>query len=112
MKSALLCIFVLDLVTHAITGDVSEKALADAIQAHYTAHLAAYGQDLWTPKFHFVMHLPEDLRRFSFLIACCVHERKHRLAKRWAVTLDSKNGYENTLLEECTYSHLQAVEQP
>ena len=41
-----------------------------------------------------------------------MHERKHRLAKRWAVPLDSETGYENTILEECTYSHLQALEQP
>ena len=109
VHSALLCITVLDLIMHTVTGDVTPDALADAILAYAIAHLAAHGTELWTPKFHCLFHLPAQLKQCSLLLACFVHERKHKIAKRWAAPLNSKKQYEMTILEECTYAHMRGL---
>ena len=44
-----------------------------------------------------------------------MHERKHKIVKRWAVPLciaGRKRGYERTLLEECTLAHLKSLKEP
>ena len=71
---------------------------------HYAAHVVAYGYTLFVPKHHFMLHIPRQLARFAFLISCFVHERKHKIAKRWAVPLciSNKRNYDRTVLEECT----------
>ena len=81
---------------------------------HYAAHVVAYGYALFVPKHHFMLHLPRQLARFSFLIACFVHERKHKVAKRWAVPLciAKQRSYDRTLLEECTMAHINALGDP
>ena len=42
-----------------------------------------YGRDKMRPKHHYAAHLPEQYRRFGFLVSCLTHERKHRLVKRY-----------------------------
>ena len=112
VTSALLCISVMDLLTSASTGSVTPEMLADAIARHYAAHLAAYGYSVWKPKHHFMMHIPSQLQQFKFLVACFVHERKHKTVKRWAVQHLSKRAYERSLLEECTLAHLTELQEP
>ena len=81
---------------------------------HYAAHVVAYGYTLFVPKHHFMLHLPRQLARFSFLIACFVHERKHKIAKRWAVPLcmSKKRNYDRTVLEECTHARMCSLRDP
>ena len=69
---------------------------------------------IWVPKHHFMLHLPRQLKRFAFLIACFVHERKHKIAKRWAVPLclAKRCDYNRSLLEECTLAHIQSLKEP
>ena len=83
VASLLLCIAVMDLLVRVNTGCISPNELAYAMAKHYAAHVVAYGYTIFVPKHHFIMHLPRQLARFAFLIACFVHERKHNVAKRW-----------------------------
>ena len=101
VTSLLLCIAVMDMLLQANTGCISPTMLAGAIAKHYAAHVVAYGYKLFVPKHHFMMHIPRQLALFAFLIACFVHERRHKIAKRWAVPLCiSKNkSYDRTVLE-------------
>ena len=46
------------------------------------------------------------------LVQCFVHERKHKIVKRWAVPLCSKRDNNRSLLEECTLAHLNSLEKP
>ena len=101
VQSLLLCIAVMDLLLKVNTGCISPTMLGDAMAKHYAAHVIAYGYALFVPKHHFMLHLPRQLAQFGFLIACFVHERKHKIAKRWAVPLclAKQRSYERTLLE-------------
>jgi len=51
---------------------------------------------------------------FKFLIACFVHERKHKIVKRWALPLctGNKRDFERSLLEECTVAHMESLKEP
>ena len=110
----LLCISVMDLLLEVNTGRVTPAMLADAIARHYAAHIIAYGYTLWVPKHHFMLHIPRQLAKLEFLITCFVHERKHKIAKRWAAPLcqGNKRNYERTLLEDCTMAHRSSLKEP
>ena len=84
VASLLLCIDVMDLLVHVNSGRVTPAMLADAIAAHYAAHVVAYGYTLFVPKHHYMLHMPDQLARFKFLVSCFVHERKHKIVKSCA----------------------------
>ena len=86
--------------------------LADAMAIHYAAHVIAYGYTLFIPKHHYMLHIPAQLARFKTLVLCYVHERKHKILKRWAVLLCSKKGNNRSLLEECTLAHFTSLQDP
>ena len=81
---------------------------------HYAAHAVAYGYTLFVPKHHFMLHIPRQLARFGFLVACFVHERKHKIAKRWAVPLciARQRSFDRSVLEECTMAHMHSLKEP
>ena len=62
-----LCI-VLDTLSVVKFGRVSPAQLLKAVKAHLSAYLEAYNENGWLPKHHYALHLPVQLRRFSFLI--------------------------------------------
>ena len=112
VTSLLRCIDVMDLLCQVNTGRVTPAMLADAITRHYVAHVAAYGHTLFVPKHHYMLHMPDQLARFKMLVQCFVHERKHKIVKRWAVPLCSSRDNNLSLLEECTLAHLRALDDP
>ena len=112
VASLLRCIDVLYLLSQIHTGHVTSKMLAEALAIHYAAHVIAYGYTLFVPKHHFMLHIPAQLDKFTMLIMCYVHERKHKVVKRWAVPLCPTKGNNRSLLEECTLAHIKALQDP
>ena len=114
VTSLLLCISVMDLLVQVNSGRVTPAMLADALATHYAAHVVAYGYTIFVPKHHFMLHIPKQLARFGCLVACFVHERKHKIVKRWAVPLATgdRRDYERSLIEECTLAHINSLKDP
>ena len=114
VASLLLCIAVMDLLVRVNTGCISPEMLADAMAKHYAAHVIAYGYTLFVPKHHFMLHLPRQLARFAFLIACFVHERKHKIAKRWALPLHLIPSIRVSigLCSKSALAHMQSLKEP
>ena len=110
--SLLRCIDALDLLSQVHTGHVTPAMLAAALAIHYAAHVIAYGYTLFVPKHHYMLHIPRLLAKFTMLIMCYVHERKHKVLKRWAVPLCPKKDNNRSLLEECTLAHINALQDP
>ena len=106
------CIDVLELLSRVHTGLITSEMLAKALATHYPAHVVAYGYTLFVPKHHYMLHTPRQLAKFTMLIMCYVHERKHKVLKRWAAPLCPKKGNNRSLLEECTLAHLNALQDP
>lgn len=61
---------------------VSHAELSAAIMHHLRLHKACYGTKVWTYKFHMATHLPDMYQKFG-LLSCFVHERKHKVVKRF-----------------------------
>ncbi|CAE7341309.1 unnamed protein product [Symbiodinium sp. CCMP2592] len=73
--------------------------------------LANYGAEYWVPKNHMTMHLPEFLSRHGRLLSCFVHERKHKLVKRFANNMkDTSRSYEATVLRETLAAQFLAMQ--
>ena len=60
------------------------------------------------PKFHWLLHIADHLRRFGCLPTCWVHERKHRVAKRYATGISNTQKFERSLLGEIISHNLAA----
>ena len=112
VESMLRCIDVLELLSRVHTGLVTSEMLAKGLATHYAAHVVAYGYTLFVPKHHYMLHIPRQLAKFTMLLTCYVHERKHKVVKRWAVPLCPKKGNNRSLLEECTLAHINAIQEP
>ena len=58
------------------------------------------------PKFHWLLHFWRHLQSFGTLLSCFVHERKHRMVKRYANDVTNTDEYERTVLNEVICTHL------
>ena len=110
-RSFLLMARVLDLLqTVARGGSTTASELEAAIVEHSRCHLQAYGDEAWVPKHHMGLHLPEFLRRFGTLLSCFVHERKHKIIKRFASQkADTQKKYEESILMDIMAVQLTAM---
>jgi hypothetical protein len=73
--------------------------------------MATYGPVDFTWKFHALIHLPWMFAQHLILFACFVHERKHKLIKRYAKDIyNTSQDYERSVICEITDHHLSLVE--
>ncbi len=85
---ALLCLVDLtDLIVATARIEVTPTMLQAEVQRFLAAYTAAFGFEWMTPKAHWLLHLPAQLRRFGRLLNCFCLERKHRVPKRYATEL-------------------------
>ncbi len=85
---ALLCLVDLADVIVATSCIAFTPAMFEAeVQRFLAAHTAAVGFEWLTPKAHWLLHMPAQLRRFGRLLNCFCLERKHRVPKRYVTEL-------------------------
>ena len=66
----------------------------------------------FTPKFHWLIHLIAALERRGALPTCWVHERKHRVVKRYANDILNTGVYSTSVLTEAISHQLVEVDTP
>ena len=81
-------------------GAVDPDELERAISHHLRLFVAAWTEYEMKPKHHYCHHLVLFLRLFGFLLACFVHERKHRAVIRYAKPVHNLKSFEMGVLEE------------
>ena len=100
---------VLDLLVQYVRPDDAGK-LQTAIKEHLDMFQLAYGTEDWIPKFHLATHLPQMLLLHCILIACFVHERKHKALKKYANNLDNTSrAWEKSIMMDALYSQLESM---
>ncbi len=104
--SMLLLLICVDALMQAQAGLIDPAALEQAILKHLRAHLDAYGDSVWVPKFHFALHLAKLLLKHGCLPTCWVLERKHRVPKRFMQGRTNRVSYSRSVLEEVTVQWL------
>jgi hypothetical protein len=75
---------VLDALQTCSLGIVSPDHLRKCIDTFLRLCVNAGWKDKFIPKFHWLVHFPAALARWGVLPTCWVHERKHKLTKRYA----------------------------
>ena len=104
---------VAECVVTIATGIIPQGTLKTAIETFLALFVQAFGADKLTPKLHWLLHYDEELAEHGTLLACFVHERKHKMTKRYANpimnTRASSNlwSFEDSVLTEVTGHHLQ-----
>ena len=107
----LYCCSVIDALQRVSRDHCSPEHLAKVIFDFFNAFFTVFGADAWTPKFHYIVHLPRMLKEHGLLVNCFVHGRKHRHSKRFASDMtNTKVDFEMSVLSELTCSHIFDVE--
>ena len=102
---------VVDTLQRVSRDEVSPDTLMTRILRHLQAHKALYGDANMTAKFHWVLHIAWQMGRHGILLACFMHERKHRMLKRYSHDIcNTSRNFEKGLLSEITDHHLSVLE--
>ena len=89
-----------DMLRETVFGTITEDQLAEAVAAFYNAvRNTSWGQFLHV-KFHWLVHLPAEMKRFGWLPACWELERKHKCPKAFATPRRNLARYSRGLLED------------
>lgn len=78
--------------------------LRQSIERHHQIYVTIYPDGV-KPKFHQLLHIPEDMLKLGSLLACFVTERKHREVK--AAALNVFRHYEHTVLFDLISQQLE-----
>ena len=97
---------VMDMLMVLPRGNISVKQLDDAIDTLLRLGVAVGWEDYMHPKFHWLLHLILEYGNFGMLLTCWVHERKHRMVKRYTNNQRNTQTYEKSVLAEITCQHM------
>lgn len=109
VRSLRLCCKVLDLLQDCKGGPCDTRVLHEAMQSYLEAHKAAYGSAEWKPKFHYGLHIPEQIDRDQRLYDCFVVERSHQLPKFVATAVKNTGSFEKSVIARAFLHRLQAL---
>ena len=91
---------VIDLLSSVARGKIQPQQLQDSVELFLDAYSAAFGDEYMTPTFHWLLHFSKSLRDAGTLVACFVHERKHRMLKRYCNDIRNTTAFEHSVLAE------------
>ena len=95
-----------DLLLVVNLGKVAPSELEAASDAFIQACKDAGWTGRFIPKFHWIEHFASHLDTFGCMPTCWVHERKHRVAKRYAADIANTTDMERSLLGELVSHNL------
>lgn len=85
--------------------------LQSLLKAHFQVFKATWGNDNVLPKHHFALHIPTQVAQDGMLIDAFVLERKHRVFKKHATTVQNTSQLEDSVLSRAVVEQLQATAQ-
>ena len=91
---------ILEMLQSTALEVIAAAQLKEHIEKFLQKCLACNWENHFHPKFHWMLHLPLHLQRWGFLPACFVHERKHRVPKKYGGHITNTRQYERSLLIE------------
>ena len=91
---------VVDIIMSTARNDVKPEQLLARVYRFLHNFEDAFGYDSFIPKFHWLLHFPKSLRDVGTLVACFVHERKHRMLKRYCNDIRNTTAFEHSVLAE------------
>lgn len=102
---------VIDVLLAVRQGTHTADQLARAIEKYVKKHQAAFGTSVWVPKYHYLQHLPSQIMKQKVVIGCFVHERKHRVAKKFAENMRRVSAdFDISVLKDVVNCNLQDLD--
>ena len=93
-------------------GIVTPDMLRDSIDEFLRQCQRCGWTEYMHPKFHWLVHMPQHLREWNTLIACFVHERRHKCLKRYQNSLHNTIDFDRSVMSEVTCHHLSELSDP
>ena len=104
---------VLDLLCCSRNGVRVTPAQLNAAMLNWLhKHTHTYGDRFKKPKAHYALHLPAMLGHRKLLCACWVHERHHKVIKRFAQMHRNLRSMENGMCEELISQKVHELTKP
>lgn len=100
---------VIDILVLIPLGCVLPEQLRSVVKVFLELCLEAGWKNFMQPKFHWLVHMPKHLDQFRCLPTCWVHERKHRMVKRYATEICNTTKFERSVLGEVVSHHLSEL---
>lgn len=91
---------------------ITPQQLKAVIHTLLQSCVAAGWREYMHPKFHWLVHFPQHLSKFGMLPTCFVHERKHRVAKRYSGPIQNTSVLEKSVLSELVCHDLAVLRTP
>ena len=79
---------------------VDPAVLLQQVEAFLALYTNAYGIETMTPKFHWLLHFADMYAEHKMLVACYVHERKHKMLKSYCNDIKNTVAFEMSVLTE------------
>ena len=92
--------------------NITPEALSQSIYEFLKSCVDAGWKSRMHPKFHWLVHFPTHLRNHHFLVSCFVHERLHKLSKRYGTDIRNTRIYEVSLLRQVLCQVLADLSEP
>ena len=93
-------------------GLTTAEAIHDVVELFLGKFDAAYGMQMSTPKWHWMLHFHDHVRQFGWLASCWPLERKHKTPKAYGSDIRNTNSYERSVLREVTCEHMVHLSDP
>jgi len=112
------CNVFLDLcaVLHCLTAvarrTVTPDMLRDSVNIFLANFVRVWGPESLVPKFHWMLHYALAYRRLGILISCFVHERKHKLVRRYGNDITNTPTIENAVVGELICDCVNSLSDP
>ena len=90
----------------------TRQSLLSAVEKASAAFLVAWREETMIKKWHWHLHLPDALSRFSTLPSCFTAERKHKSISALATKLLRTSSYEKNLLQQVLSTEICTLQQP
>ena len=91
---------VIDCLSCFARGKITPEAVQRCVHTFLQLFCDVFGFEYMTPKFHWLLHFGDYAKRFGMLVACYVHERKHKMVKRYLNDLRNTISFEHSVLAE------------
>ena len=93
-------------------GLTSAQQMRERVTTLLSAVVASGWREHLIPKFHWCIHFASTVERWGCSPTCWVHERKHKMVKRYSADIQNTRSYSMSVLSEVLSQQLVDVQHP
>ena len=99
----------IELFLAANRSTITAEEIVKGVENFLAKFCRVFGYNKQTPKFHWFLHFGRHYKKFETLLSCFVHERKHKVLKRYCENMRNTIVFEVSVLSEVCNHLMQAM---